>query len=233
AEVGGEVLEVRADAPDFALPVDRLVDAGAAVVLVCDPCNPTGHFAGAGALASLAARTAGATLVVDQSFLPFATRSVEAVSLVASGAILLRSLTKVLAIPGVRAGYAVSTPARIEAMRAARDPWTAGSHAIAAARAGGFALADRDRQRIEEWRDRLADGLGARGLRPLPSAVNFVLAHAGPDAATIARGLAAARIAVRTCGSFGLPEHLRLAVRPPAEQDRFLAALDALRAAAR
>jgi len=43
------------------------------------------------------------------------------------------------------------------------------------------------------------------------------------------RALAARAIAVRWCASFGLPDHLRIAVRPPDEQDVLIAALAALR----
>jgi len=41
----------------------------------------------------------------------------------------------------------------------------------------------------------------------------------------VVRSLAAERIAVRWCASFGLTEHMRLAVRPPEEQDALLRAL--------
>ena len=73
-------------------------------------------------------------------------------------------------------------------------------------------------------------GLSARGLRPVRSDANFVLAWAGPRAREILAGLARRRIAVRDATSFNLPGYLRVAVRPPAEQARLLAAIDALRA---
>jgi histidinol-phosphate/aromatic aminotransferase/cobyric acid decarboxylase-like protein len=62
-------------------------------------------------------------------------------------------------------------------------------------------------------------------LAPVPSRANFVLAHAGPRARELVAALARRRIAVRWCGSFGLPEHIRVAVRPPAEQARLARAL--------
>ena len=57
-----------------------------------------------------------------------------------------------------------------------------------------------------------------------PSLANFVLARVG-DAAEVRRQLLLRRIAVRDCTSFGLPEHIRIAVRRPAECARLLEAL--------
>src|SRR5205807_855077 len=71
---------------------------------------------------------------------------------------------------------------------------------------------------IAAWRERLVRALAAHGLEAVPSEAPFVLAHAGSRAEGIVRALAHRRIAVRWCASFGLPEHLRVAVRPPGEQ---------------
>jgi histidinol-phosphate aminotransferase len=64
-----------------------------------------------------------------------------------------------------------------------------------------------------------------------PSAANFLLLRV-PDGPRVLAALSAAGIAVRRAGTFpGLgPDHLRVAVRPPADNRRLLDALaDALR----
>lgn len=71
-------------------------------------------------------------------------------------------------------------------------------------------------------------GLAALGLRPLTGEANF-LVEAGAGAGALIAGLAAERIALRPCVSLGLPNHIRVAARPPDEQDRLLAALGRLR----
>ena len=73
----------------------------------------------------------------------------------------------------------------------------------------------------------LLDALSARpGLRAWPSAANFLLLRT--DDADLAGALAGEGIAVRPANSFpGLGErYIRIAVRPPADNARLLAALD-------
>jgi histidinol-phosphate aminotransferase len=75
-------------------------------------------------------------------------------------------------------------------------------------------------------RERLAAGLRALGLAPLPSAANFVFAEIGPDRARAAyEGLLARGVIVRPTRAFGAPGGLRITAGWPEENDRFLAAL--------
>lgn len=229
ARAAGQVDEVRADGPAFDPPVEAALarTAGGDVLFVCDPNNPTGRQLEPDRLRRLLAGAPPDRLVVlDQSFLPFAPAALEAAEAIERGnVVLLRSLTKILAVPGLRLGYAVGAAQIIARLRVAQDPWSVGAHAIAAARVASWSLPENARDTIVAWRDRFAAALGARGLRSIPSAANFVCVHAGPDVPALVAALAAERIAVRSCASFGLPEHVRLAVRPPAEQDALLAAL--------
>ncbi len=236
AAVGSRVQEVRASPPSFDPRVDDAIEHArrdGMLVFLCDPNNPTGRALDAPALRALAsAPAAGSLLVLDASFAPFAAPTLDARELTRGGrVVLVRSLTKVLATPGIRAGYVVAAPDVVAALRQVRDPWTVGAHAVAAARAARWTLAEADRAVVAAWRTRLSDGLAAAGLEPVPSAANFVLAHAGPRAAPLVAALARSRVAVRGCASFGLPEHVRVAVRPPAEQDVLFEALASVRTA--
>lgn len=227
---GARVEEVRAALPALRPPLGELFERldGASAVFVCDPNNPTGAALGAERLRALvhAARERGCALVLDQSFAPFS-GSFGAPPLDGE-VVVVRSLTKVLAAPGLRLGYVLACPAMIARLRALRDPWSVSAHALRAAEVASWSLPPATVRLVRAWRARLACGLAARGLAPLPSPANFVLAHAGRGAEAIVRGLARRRIAVRRCASFGLPEHVRVAVRPPEEQDALFAALDAL-----
>ena len=241
ALAGATTDEVCATEPSFDPPLAALASAlkapGRAIVVICDPNNPTGRSIGASGyrrlLGALRAPEAGeAILVVDQSFAPFAAaRSPIGALLATERALLVRSLTKRLAVPGVRVGYVLGPPRLLARLRAVRDPWPVGAHAIAAASGARWELGRSERARIVAWRSSLASGLAAHGLRPVRSDANFVLAWAGPRAREILVGLARRRIAVRDATSFDLPGYLRVAVCPPAEQALLLAALDALRAA--
>lgn len=231
----GAATEIRAEQPDFRPPIDRLLGALAAdrprLVFLCDPNNPTGARPSDSELSAIVGALHPRTvLAVDQSFAMFAASGSPPSGLIAGGQVaLVRSLTKSLAAPGLRIGYVLAAPELIEAMRHRREPWPLGAHAIAAAAAASWRLSESCLRRIHEWRARLATGLAALGLHPLTGEANFLLVEAGAGAGALIAGLAAERIALRPCVSFGLPNHIRVAVRPPDEQDRLLAALGRLR----
>ncbi len=236
ASVGSFVCERRADPPSFVPPIRDALGAlrvEGTVVFVCDPNNPTGRAVDASTLRALAsAPRRGSLLVLDTSFAPFAAPTCDATELIDGGhVVLVRSLTKRLATPGVRVGYVVASREIVGALRAVRDPWTVGAHAIAAARVARWTLPVEDRATIARWRERLAGGLAACGLAPVPSDANFVLARA-PHARALAAALGRRRIAVRDCASFGLPDHVRVAVGPPEAQDVLFAAIAEIGAAA-
>jgi len=221
-------VELSAIGPTFAPPAEaaRAAILGRdALLMVCDPNNPTGQTLGPGGVEALV-RGAGGHTVIDQSFAPFARWQPEASDLLAAGSVvLIRSLTKRNAIPGVRVGYVIAGPETIRTLRAGQDPWSVSAHGVAAAAATSWTLSSGERDTIVAWRERLAAAVAGCGLVALSSEANFLLVHAGGRAASLVRALAARSIAVRGCASFGLPEHIRLAVRPPAEQDALCAAL--------
>ena len=228
AEREHQFSEVSATGPTFAPPAGEAraaVLGREALLIVCDPNNPTGQTLGPGGVDAVVRGTGGYT-VIDQSFAPFARWQPEPSELLVAGrVVLIRSLTKRNAIPGVRVGYVIARPETIRTLRALQDPWTVSAHAVAAAAVTSWALASGERDTIVAWRERLAATVARGGLVPLSSEANFLLVHAGGRAAGVVAALAARAIAVRSCASFGLPEHIRLAVRPPAELGALGAAL--------
>lgn len=228
---GADHRELRASPPAFEPCVGALVDelrtAPYALAFACDPNNPTGALLSPDALRRIVdALPARTRLVVDQSFGAFASRAIPAAELVREpNVILVRSLTKLLAAPGLRVGYVIAHPALLSALCAVRDVWPVGAHACAAACCATWSLAEDAREEIARWRGDLADALRALDLDVLVGEAPFLLAHVGPSAGRLVEGLARERIAVRWCASFGLPEHVRIAVRPPLEQAELLGAL--------
>jgi histidinol-phosphate aminotransferase len=229
---GAGITEIRAEPPAFIPPNDRIIRAitseGVRLVVLCDPNNPTAQQLAPRALTNLIdALPRDASLMIDQSFLPFGLSTLTASQLLSTGrVILVRSLTKLLAAPGVRLGYLIASPELVARMRVTRDPWIVGAHAIAAARSARFNLGRADAADLRRWRSRFFCELVSRGLRPIPSAANYVLVQVSAHVDRVHQTLARRRIAVRACASFGLGSYLRVAVRPPAEQDMLLAVLD-------
>ena len=146
--------------------------------------------------------------------------------------IVVRSATKWLAIPGLRAGYALAPPALAARLRAVRPPWSASAPALAA-------LASAARRPGAPPR-RPPSGPGASGatssggwaalagVRLWPGAANFCLVEVADGPQALER-LRERGIAVRPCGDFpGLgPGHLRITARGPEENARVAEALAA------
>jgi len=221
---------LRDPARGFALDPAAVPD-DADLVIVGNPASPSGTLDPASAL--LALRRPGRVVVVDEAFMdlvPGAPASLVREPL--GDVVVVRSLTKALAIPGLRAGYAVAAPALAQRLRAVRPPWSANALALAALAAAARrpdALAAAA-ERAQAERADLAQRLAAiPGVSSWPGAANFVLIEVADGPAVVA-ALRAQAIAVRPAASFpGLgPGHLRVTARTP-EQNARLA--DALREA--
>jgi histidinol-phosphate/aromatic aminotransferase/cobyric acid decarboxylase-like protein len=231
---GGLLREWRASAEDGFVPhVDALDTLLAAsprprALYLCNPNNPTGRALPAQAVHELAARHPDVTFVLDQAFLSLSERHAEAAQVYPANVVCVRSLTKDHALAGLRVGYLVADAALVARLEALRPPWTASGPAQAAAIATlaheGFVATSRTRMLAD--RDHLVAALAARGLRAVPSVVPFVLLPVGPPATSLrVRLLERHHLLVRDGTSFGLPHHLRLAARPPADVDRLISAL--------
>jgi threonine-phosphate decarboxylase len=206
----------------------KLVDASVepSATFAANPTSPDGRLCSRGELAALAG-----IRIVDEAFLPFVS---EELSLASEAArhrdwIVLRSLTKFYAMPGLRVGYLVAHPEHVARLRALQPPWSVNAVAAAAGAAAleDTAYAERARARIAELRAELAAGLRALGLDPAPGAANYLLCHSD-DAGALCRGLRERGIAARNCDSFtGIEPNrrVRFSVRERAENARLLAAL--------
>jgi histidinol-phosphate/aromatic aminotransferase/cobyric acid decarboxylase-like protein len=183
AELGGRV-----DEPDFGLyPRDGGPHWRS------NPNNPTGRLAASHEHAD----------VWDEAFYPLATGRWTR----GDDAVVVGSLTKLLACPGLRVGYVLS--ADVDRFRRRQPAWSVNGLA-AAALPDLLATAD-----LPAWaaalavlRSHLVGVLRAAGLDPEPSDANFVLVRAPGLRAR----LAPHGVLVRDCATFGLPDHVRVAV---------------------
>jgi histidinol-phosphate/aromatic aminotransferase/cobyric acid decarboxylase-like protein len=195
-----------------------------------NPHNPTGQLFEREDL--LAAVETAALMVVDEAFMDFVptpqnqslTDWVERYPQL----VVVRSLTKFYALPGLRLGYAIAHPERLRRWQQWRDPWCV--NALAAA-AGEVLLSDHDYQvRTRRWlaraKPQLEQGLQQLpGLSVHPSAANFFLVSCTGSAAELQQQLLQHhRILIRDCLSF--PElgdrAFRVAVRSCQENQRLL-----------
>ena len=200
---------------------------------ITNPHNPTGQLWSREALLELLEQVP--LLIVDEAFLPLVPGG-ERQSLLQWASwhprlVVVRSLTKLCSIAGLRLGYAVAAPERLQRWASWRDPWPVNGLAAAA---GELLIADRAwQQRVQRWLARegpwLAQALGElTGWQVGPSSANYLLLRASYDLEPLRQELEQRhRILVRDCRSFaGLNSHWwRLAVLDRRRNRRLLRAL--------
>jgi histidinol-phosphate aminotransferase len=143
--------------------------------------------------------------------------------------IVVRSLTKLLSIPGLRAGYAIAPAHLADRLRAVRPAWSANALALAALEAA--CAHPHELARAAELAHREGADLTARlatvdAVRVWPTVTNFCLI-AAPDGPGVHRALLERGFAVRHAATFpGLgAEHLRITARGPEENAAVVGAL--------
>lgn len=224
---GGRVTAHRAEPPLFQ---PALAVPPAPLAMLCNPNNPTGVYLDRPTVETLLDRLGG-VLLLDVAYDPFvasAEGAWEADELVRAGApvLVVHSMTKLHAIPGLRLGYVAGPEVLIERLRALHHSWAVGAPALAA---GLAALCVDAQQRataaeVALTRSAIARGLRAAGLTVVEGSANFLLVRVG--AATAFRSaLLPLGFAVRDCTSFGLPQWVRVAVPPPEAVDSLIAAV--------
>lgn len=119
---------------DFQLPMPFLKEKlkETDVVFLCRPNNPTGTVIREEDLRLLVeeGRKMGTYIIIDEAFvdfLPDSTPSLTSWVSIYSNVILLRSLTKMYTIPGLRVGYVMAQPAVISALKNEQIPWSINS----------------------------------------------------------------------------------------------------------
>ena len=223
------VVEVPFD-DSFALPVDRLAAAGAALTLVGSPNSPSGNRIPNEHLAELAGRLQG-ILVIDEAYAAFA--SGDALELTARHAnvVVLRTLSKSHSLAGLRLGFAVARPALLAGLLKVKDSYNVDA---VAARVGAAAIRDTAHtdatiERVRASRERLSAGLAGLGCRVWPSEANFLLVRpAAGDARAVYERLRAEGILVRYFDEPPLADRLRITVGTEGQNERLLAALGKL-----
>ncbi len=205
--------------PRFAdlMNVSSWPDSG--LLVLTRPANPTGQTFDSACLLQR-----NQPILVDESFLEFTGRESAAALLESCPQLMiLRSLTKFYALPGLRIGAVVAGAEAIEKWRPQREPWQVNVLAEEAALA---AVADREHAersvrfiRTERaWLD--AELRGLSGCHPQPSDANFLSVDLEYPASEVAAHMMEHKILVRKTS----PSSVRIAVRTRPENQRLLAA---------
>ena len=229
---------------DEAVPTRDLLDAltdapeGSAVFLA-NPGNPSGLFRTPEECLRLMSSRSDLLWIIDEAFVEYAGTETEASVLqrLPKNGIVLRSLTKFHAVPGVRLGYLAADAELAQAIRDELPAWSVNAFALAAAQAVFADTSDFTAQTRAENAERRADLAAALsslpGIEVYPSAANYVLFR-WPGAPRNLLDILLKRfgIAVRDCSNYhGLKDGswFRAAVRFPEDHRRLAEALSAIR----
>jgi threonine-phosphate decarboxylase len=237
--VGVEVLCLRLTEkngfePDFAT-LARIVEARRCdLVILNSPHNPSGRLYAREDLLALVdvAEANDVAVLLDEAFVDYAPQaSLLPVAALKSRFVVLRSLTKFYAIPGLRVGYAVCAAETAAAMRKQLDAWPVSTIALEAGRAalGEEEYGTRTHRNNLQAREEFAAALREIGLTVFHSDANFLLVKLPRGSgAELARSLESSWILIRRCDSFsGLEDsYIRLAVRSRDDNIRLVSLIE-------
>ncbi len=232
--MGGQPVPVELDA-DYRTDVDSVLGAigeRTRFVFLANPNNPTGTTIGRDEFERLLEGVPDHVILVsDEAYYEYVRRPdfPQTVPWIAEHPtlVVLRTMSKVHGLAGLRVGYAIGDPELVGYLERARHPFNVSSMAQTAALA---ALGDREhlervRELTHEGLARLEKGFRELGLSYVPSDANFVLVDVGCDAEHVYGQLLGRGVITRPLAAFGLGRHLRITAGLPEENERVLAAL--------
>lgn len=245
--VGGEVNLFKLERTNnFELDMDELIttlnNSQMDLVFLCNPNNPTGDLINKDDLLKLlaTARKNDIFVIVDEAFLDFlwteADYTLISKAVAVENLMVLRSMTKFFAVPGLRIGYAVTNRQLISELESDKDPWNVN---LFAQRVGTEVLGEDEyiqqtKEAIEREKEFLYQALGKlTECEPYKPAANYILIDISKTEYTsteLKDRLASKGILIRDCSSYHLlgSDFVRIAVKNRKDNQQLIAALKSL-----
>jgi histidinol-phosphate aminotransferase len=214
----------------------REVTAATRMLIVCNPNNPTATGLPPAAIDDfLTAVPRSVAVILDEAYVEFSTLQDpdESIDLLDRhpNLLLLRTFSKVYGLCGLRVGYALGSEEFRLAVDRVRQPFSVNALAQAAA-TEALNHVDEVERRVEQTaieRLHVESELEERGLATTDSEANFSWVSLGDrDEDEVVDGLAKLGVIVRAGRALGQEGWMRVTYGTRTENDRFLAALDAL-----
>lgn len=225
---GTQVREVRRGG-DFSIDVDAAREAAAEadIVFLANPNNPTGNFESRDVVQDLA-RAAKGIFLLDEAYCEFAGATYADLIDEYENMLVLRTFSKAFSMAGLRVGYALGGTDLIGELQKVRLPYNSNafSQAVATAALKYRSHFEEGIEAIKAERERVIGALAdMAGVRPFPSAANYVLMRVN-EAPLVWQKLLDSGVLVRSFpGDEHLDSFLRVTIGSRQENDRFLAAL--------
>ncbi|HIJ28461.1 MAG TPA: histidinol-phosphate transaminase, partial [Gammaproteobacteria bacterium] len=202
------------------------------VVWIANPNNPTGTWVGKAALYSFLQQvSAEVVVVVDEAYIEFvadadypdSTQWLQQFP----NLIVTRTFSKAYGLAGYRVGYSLSSERVADLLNRVRQPFNVNALAQLAA---VTALDDQVhlQQGVELNRtemEKMTHAFNHLGLEWIPSAGNFVSVDLGQPAMPIFAAMEQQGVITRPVANYGMPNHLRISIGLPSENDRCIQVL--------
>src|SRR3990167_2473445 len=203
------------------------------LIFIANPNNPTGTWLKADELEEfLRAMSAHVLVAVDEAYFEYVEER-EYPNTIAWTAkypnlVTTRTFSKAYGLAGLRVGYGISSPAIADILNRVRQPFNVNSVALAGATAGleDDAHVTRAVRTNRDGMRQLIDAFKEWGLEYVPSAGNFVCVDFKRPAGPVYEALLRQGVIVRPVANYGMPNHLRVTVGLPDENERFIKALE-------
>jgi histidinol-phosphate aminotransferase len=222
---------------DLEVDLDGLCGPGPAAsgIVFANPNAPTGHFWPPESIGAMLNRfRSDRVVLVDEAYVDFGGSSVRPLLADHPNLLIVRTLSKSLALAGLRLGYALGHPSLIQALFAVKDGFNSYPLGVLSQEIGALAIGEaayyRDvSERIIQTRERFCRSLAALGWRVLPSWANFVFAgRPGIGGQDVYRALKAEGILVRHFAQGRIEDFVRITIGTDDQMDRLLTAMGRL-----
>lgn len=187
---------------------------GGSLMFICNPNNPDGRIWSETEICSILSANPDRVLVIDESFIWFAPEARTAIPLLQEypNLLIIRSMTKCYAIPGLRLGYLLGNEKLIARIAHFALPWSVNALAI---EAGKFLLQSGDSllpdsiYLLERQRQFSAQIAEVSGFYPFESHTSFFLVRTDADVSCLKRWLLEKHgLLIRDASNFrGLDNH--------------------------
>ena len=227
-----EFVPYRDDREDIDALIAGMVELKPKLVYFANPDNPTGSWHEGHEVERLVdAVPAGTLLVLDEAYSDLAPASaLPPFDPARKNVLRFRTFSKAYGMAGVRVAYAMGSPETVSQFNKIRNHFglspMAQKGAIAAL--SDQAYLEAIVARIEDARHELSEIASRAGLRPLPSATNFVAIDCGRDgdfARRVLQGVLAQRVFIRMPGVAPLDRLIRVTVGRKEDLAKFEQAL--------
>ena len=199
------------------------------LMFIANPNNPTGTWVSLNEIEGLMAKVPEQVIVVvDEAYFEYVNMAGYGSALTLMdqypNLVITRTFSKAYGLASLRVGYAISHPDVADILNRIRQPFNINSMALAAALAilDDHDYLDRSIEMNRRGYQQLVTGFERLGLSFIPSVGNFIAVEIPGDTQAMYQRLLEQGVIVRPIGLYEMPNHLRVSIGLPEENQRFL-----------